>query len=312
VIRKALAKDPAERYQTVQEMIEDIFGAEHVRNSVSQFAPEELSVVAEHIAQKMGRAQPQIGAAQAQAGQTQAGQAEGPKDFSKEVGKKAEYIAKRVETISGQVAERLKTVKERANQVGKASTKIADTIGPHQRRRLALITMVAVALGAGLLSGHDILPSAITVFIMVGAASKVILRARRDWWPGLDKDSRWLGKAATCFLAAFLAGLLGPWAGRIFGLPFRGGGGRMPFRHFMFFPWIGGPLGQWGGNVLALAVPMLLTDWWKLTDPQRRHRVTLGTAVGVGFSDSLAALSSISRRSSWLVPWVALPWWCKP
>ena len=53
VIRKAMAKDPAERYQSVQEMVEAVFGAEHIRNSVSQFAPEELSVMAEHIAQKM-------------------------------------------------------------------------------------------------------------------------------------------------------------------------------------------------------------------------------------------------------------------
>ncbi len=58
VIRKALAKDPAERYQSVQEMVEDMFGTEHVRDSVSQFAPEELSVVAEHIAQKMQSSSP--------------------------------------------------------------------------------------------------------------------------------------------------------------------------------------------------------------------------------------------------------------
>ncbi len=52
VIRKALAKDPAERYQSVQEMVEDVFGAETVRNSVSQFAPQELSVIAKRIAEK--------------------------------------------------------------------------------------------------------------------------------------------------------------------------------------------------------------------------------------------------------------------
>jgi len=280
VIRKALAKDPAERYQTVQELVEDVFGAEHVRNSVSQFAPEELSMVAEHVAQKIGRAQPKVGA--------QAGRPQAQKDFSKEVGKKAELIAKRVETISGQVAEKLKNVKQKADQAGRTSSKIVDTIGPNQRKKLVLMTMVAVALGAGLLSGGDLFPAAVTVFVMVGVASKVVLRARWHWWPGLDEDSRWLGKAGTCFLAAFLAVMLGTLAGKLLGLPFRGGWGRLPFRGFMILPWMGGPAGQWGGSVLALAVPMLLADWWKLTDPQRDKRVTLGSAIGVGFLGFIA------------------------
>jgi hypothetical protein len=64
VIRKALAKDPAERYRTVQEMVEDVFGAEHMRNSVSQFGPEELTMVAERTAQKMQDARPAAGAHQ--------------------------------------------------------------------------------------------------------------------------------------------------------------------------------------------------------------------------------------------------------
>src|SRR5215213_2792390 len=38
-IKKAMAKDPAQRFATVQEMVEAVFGAEHVRNSVSQFSP---------------------------------------------------------------------------------------------------------------------------------------------------------------------------------------------------------------------------------------------------------------------------------
>ena len=283
VIRKALAKDPAERYQTVQELVEDVFGAEHVRNSVSQFAPEELSMVAEHVAQKIGRVQPKVGG---QAGQP--GQRQGEKDFSKEVGKKAELIAKKVETISGQVAEKLKTVKQKADQAGRTSSKIVDTIGPNQRKKLVLMTMAAVALGAGLLSGGGFFPAAIAVFVMVAVASKIIFRARWHWWPGLDEDSRWLGKAGTCLLASFLAVMLGTLAGQLLGLPFSGGWGRLPFRGFMIFPWMGGPAAQWGGSVLTLAVPMLLTDWWKLTDPKRDRRVTLGSAIGVGFLGFIA------------------------
>ena len=53
VIKKAMAKDPAERYASVQEMVEAVFGAEHVRESVSVFSPEDLSIVAEHVARNI-------------------------------------------------------------------------------------------------------------------------------------------------------------------------------------------------------------------------------------------------------------------
>src|SRR4051794_11221139 len=53
VIKKAMAKDPTNRYASVQEMVEAIFGAEHVRESVSVFRPEELSVAAEYVARKI-------------------------------------------------------------------------------------------------------------------------------------------------------------------------------------------------------------------------------------------------------------------
>src|SRR3954470_21148832 len=50
VIRRALAKDPAERYQSVQEMVEAVFGSEDVRNSVSCFSPASLTMVAGRVA----------------------------------------------------------------------------------------------------------------------------------------------------------------------------------------------------------------------------------------------------------------------
>ncbi len=53
VIRKSLAKDPNQRYQTVQEMVEDAFGTEHIRNSVSQFRADDLSIIAERVAKKV-------------------------------------------------------------------------------------------------------------------------------------------------------------------------------------------------------------------------------------------------------------------
>src|SRR5688572_7505114 len=52
VIQRAMNKDPNQRYKSVQEMVEDVFGAEHVRQSVSVFAPEDLSVIAERVAKR--------------------------------------------------------------------------------------------------------------------------------------------------------------------------------------------------------------------------------------------------------------------
>src|SRR5437762_2404429 len=53
VVKRAMHKDPAQRYQTVQEMVEAVFGAEHVRDSVSGFSPGDLSVVAGRVAQRI-------------------------------------------------------------------------------------------------------------------------------------------------------------------------------------------------------------------------------------------------------------------
>ncbi|MFP4222575.1 MAG: protein kinase domain-containing protein [Phycisphaeraceae bacterium] len=56
VIRKAMAGDPAERYQSAAAMVEDVFGAEHIQNSVSGFRPETLTLAGERAAQKMANA----------------------------------------------------------------------------------------------------------------------------------------------------------------------------------------------------------------------------------------------------------------
>ncbi|MBN1361708.1 MAG: protein kinase [Sedimentisphaerales bacterium] len=283
VICRAMAKDPAERYQTVQEMVEDIFGAEHVRNSVSQFSPEELSVIAGHVAQKIGRAQPAAGAYQ-----PAGAQGKDQSDFSKQIGQKAERIAqkaeqfaKKAEVFSGQVAGKFKAAKERSQESGQ-NVVIADSLLTGQRMTLALTAMAAVAFGAGMLSGNEFFPAAIFVFVMVGIASKVIVFSRRRWWAALDEDTKWLGKAATCFGAAFLAVLAASIIDGVFGIGLFRGQGFGPFRFFRF-PFAGGVFRGQSGQFLALALPMLLVDWLKITGPQRSKRIELGHAIWVGF-----------------------------
>ncbi len=281
VIKRALAKDPAERYQSVQEMVEDVFGTEHVRNSVSQFAPEELSVVAEHIAQKM-----QAARAQAHAQPQKPAQAEPESDFSKVVGKKAEQfakkaeqLAKKAEVLSGQWVEKAKAVKERAHQVGRTQTTVADPLSRHQRGKLTLVTMAATALGAGFLCGHSDegkLKLALVVYVMIGLASAVILRSLKQWWTALDHEGKGLGKVGTVLFASFVAVVVGTILSGALGVS-----SSMGIHRGLPFPIVRiGPIEL--ARILALALPLLLVDWVRITDPQRPQRVVLGWPMLAG------------------------------
>lgn len=53
VVARAMAKDPEQRYATVREMVEDVFGSQHIRDSVAAFGAEDLTVYARRAADKI-------------------------------------------------------------------------------------------------------------------------------------------------------------------------------------------------------------------------------------------------------------------
>jgi len=269
VIRKALAKDPADRYQTVQEMVEDLFGSENIRNSVSHFSPDELSVVAERVAAK--------------ANIVERPRAKRPKDEvavepTREVGRDltdtAQRFARQADAMGQKVADRVDAEAGKLLGTKVHIPGITDAVDPHQRRTLAFMAMAFIAVGASLLHGpqnRGFVPIAIAVFAMIAVCSKTILFSHRRWFLNIEPESQWISKLATCGLAALLtsivAGFVGMASHRLMGI--------MP---------------DHGINLwLSLAIPMLLVDWRRISSSQRSKRLSLGSAVWIGLLGAISA-----------------------
>ena len=140
VIRKALAKNPDERYKTVQDMVEDVFGTEHIRHSVSQFSPESLSIVAEKVAQKADRAQA-VPPAPAKANLTELGEKVG-----RRLGEVGDKLADKMAQVGPQGKQRTRVPRE--NSINLPAYP-GNEASPH-KRIWALILAVVLSMFPGL------------------------------------------------------------------------------------------------------------------------------------------------------------------
>jgi hypothetical protein len=270
VIKKALAKDPADRYQTVQEMVEDLFGSENIRNSVSHFSPDELSVVAERVAAKANIVeQPRAERPKAEVA------AEPTREVGRQLTDTAQRFARQADAMGQKVADRVdaeagKLLGSKVHIPG-----ITDPVDPHQRRTLAFLTMAFIAVGASLLHGSGgggIVPRAIIIFVMIAVCSKTIHFSHRRWFFNLEPESQWMPRLVTCGLAALLTSIVAGFAG-------------IPGR-FMGM----GSMSSQGMNLwLPLVIPMLLVDWRRTSSPQRSKRLSLGSAVWIGLLGAISA-----------------------
>ncbi len=292
VIKKALAKDPADRYRTVQEMVEDLFGSENIRDSVSHFSPNELSVVAERVAAKANIVE------QPRAQKPRAGMADEPtREVGAQVTETVQRLAQQAETVGQKLADKVDAEVGKLSGSKARTHRIIDPVEPHQRRALALLSMALVAAGAGLLygpRGGGFAATAIAVFVMIAVCAKAILYWRQRWLPNLEAESQWILKMVTACVAAILASLavgLISIMGHRLGIgelvqPASGGRG-FPFRFPFARPChvLAGGFSLW----FSLAVPMFLVDWRRISSPKRCSRLSLGSAVWAGLLGLICA-----------------------
>ncbi len=298
VIRKALAKDPAQRYQSVQEMVEDVFGAEHVRNSVSCFSPDSLSTVA-------GRTTPRPHGPQAAAGvatpppYTPPGgkpsepghERKGPppppwqRGAGRSPGDRIDDASRKIEDAAATAAHRLRQAGQRvrqkmdAKQKAKAAeppaprqptaqavadvqaqTATYDPISRNRRAFLAMVTATLTALATGMLSPMFGGEDAFPVaWLMILGGAGALLGGRK--YLHLDSEPAKVRRLAYGAMAAL---------------------GMVALGAIVLADSPGGLLRGHDRRLIALVIPLFLVDWHQLMRAGRPQRVVIGPVIHIG------------------------------
>jgi Protein kinase domain/TM2 domain len=252
-IKGAMAKDPTQRYQSVNEMVQAVFGEERIKQSMAGFSSADLSMVAQQVAKKVRVG----GSGPAGSGAAVGGyrHGSGPVDDDPPADKSPRYQAGR--SVGRVLYDRPGTRPQHADP-------LRDPLRPGQRRTLAAIALGAVTLGTGLLAGAGAQQEQMYMLFAFTAAAGAVLGlsiARKRLVPTLADEPVLVRRATVGGMTIFGSGLLALPVVSIF-------------------------TGGWDApqtmSILTLAGPLLLMDWVKAMSPGRAQRLSFGSAINAG------------------------------
>ncbi|MGH7180196.1 MAG: protein kinase domain-containing protein [Tepidisphaeraceae bacterium] len=277
-IKRAMAKDPSRRFQSVQEMVESVFGAAHVQQSVSVFSPQELSVVAAKAAKAIA-----VGAG--------VGGSRGAGSDRKDPWAK---VGSWMDGVGGQMRHALHD-KNRVGAFFDEPQTANDPLTTRHRWQLALFVSILAPIAATLLISRRFAPPATSVmFIFLSTWGLAI---------GVVGARRWLLTRATAespVVRRLVIGQAAALLAIIFSLP----------------TWGLINSADLNGTIAAIALPMFILDMRRCLGLNRAERVSVKYIFGAAFigfvlakifhGNGLPAFAALAGAS--LIVQILSPW----
>ncbi len=212
VIRKALAKDPKDRYQTIEEMVDEMLAGEDIQRSLAGFSPRSL----EGAVRLGGRDRADSPLPSPNPTPAAKGGFALAADVMREA--RREYreaalpgkVAHKYERISRKIEQRLNKLGGRPGQGFVPGMGLPQTAGEYKKRLLlTMLLLVGLSVGLGVIYAHvsDSDEGGGTAGMAVAAlAGAVLLGRKAAQWFGVEDGPRWAARMVrACTAAPLLA-----------------------------------------------------------------------------------------------------------